>query len=246
MNFLHLRKRSRLPIGGLVTAAIFFVILAFVQYFTPNFLASAVARVALPLLSARAAFYEAWSSENAPQAEIEQLRSENESLRALTQANISAKDTTTDTEHRFIAPVLARPRWSVYDTLFLGAGETQGVAVGMHIFAFGFVVGEIAEAYAYSSLATLYSTPGKVVPAQISGTMPVELVGTGGGSFEASVAEGAPVRAGDGAFAPGLSPHLFAIVEAVEEGNEGVLKVHLRLPVNIFELRAVEIIANDL
>lgn len=243
MNFLHLRETFRGGGGGALAVLLFFAVFLVVQYYAPNFLVPIAARAALPLLSARAAFREVWANsvERAARRELAALRIEHAYLTALVQANVPTTSGA-ETGRGITASILAQPRWSAYDTLLLGAGTIQGVAVGMRVRADGFVVGEIAETYHDSSLAILYSTAGKKVTAQIAGTIPVELIGAGGGAFTVSIAESAPVRAGDGAFVPGLSPRLFAIVDAVTAGSESTLTVRLRLPVNLFELRTVEIV----
>lgn len=242
MNFLRPHKTLHRRLGGVFATLFFFAVLGLVQYLAPNLLGNVATRAALPLLSARVAFRTAWNEGDAEQSEITRLRAENSFLYALVQADVDERPADA-LPQGLLAPVLARPRWSAYDTLLVGAGETQGIASGMRISAHGFVIGEITEVYADSSRAVLYSTAGRRITAQLAGTLPVELVGTGGGTFEASIAEGAPVRAGDGAFDPRLSPRLFAIVDAVADNGEGGLTVRLRLPVNPFELDAVEIVA---
>jgi len=79
---------------------------------------------------------------------------------------------------------------------------------------------------------------GRETPAHLSGTFPITLIGAGGGSFEATLPRETPVAIGDGAFAFD-SARAFAVVGALTPEGEGVLKVYLRLPLNIFEVRTV-------
>lgn len=138
-------------------------------------------------------------------------------------------------------PILSRPRWSAYDTFVIGAGASEGISVGDKISSGEFILGEAAEVYERTSLVLLYSTAGKKIEALISGRFPVELVGSGGGTFTADIAVGAPVAEGDKILAQGTNPYVFAVAEAVEDLGGGSAKLYARLPVNIFELRGVEI-----
>jgi len=138
-------------------------------------------------------------------------------------------------------PILSRPRWSAYDTFVIGAGAPEGIAVGDKISSGEFILGEVMEVYERTSLVLLYSTAGKKIEAQISGKFPIELVGSGGGTFTADIAVDAPVAEGDKIMSQGVSPDVFAIIEAVDDVGGGSAKLYARLPVNIFELRGVEI-----
>ncbi len=240
MNYLlsHNRRRSPVP-ASLIAALAAAGMLAFfaIEWLTPQALSGAASRVAAPLWRIRAA---AFGSDRAALAdELARVRAENAFLRAFAAAQVPpALENEVGT---LIVPVLARPRWSAYDTLVVGAGYGDGVHVGARVSASGFALGEVVEVRGDSSLVSLYSTAGKTVVAQIAGTAPIELVGVGGGAFEALAAVGLPVAAGDGAFVPSLASSLFAVVDATVGAGEGVQKIHLRLPVNIFELRMVTV-----
>ncbi len=239
MNYLFSRNRTPAHPFRFALVLVFAVVaaVAVLQWLAPNAFAPIAARITAPLLHLYSA---AFSSNTTILAEeLARLRAENEFLRALAAARIS--ETAPVSENTTIAPVLARPRWSAYDTLLVGAGYGDGVHIGARVFTSGFVLGEVAEVYGDTSLVSLYSTAGKKTLAQIGGAIPIELVGAGGGAFEAIVASDVPVAVSDGAFAPALSAKLFAIVDAISEAREGTKKLYARLPVNMFELRSVEI-----
>lgn len=259
MNFLLPRNRPRVAFlrafGGALSfaAAIFFL-----QWLAPNLFAPVAMSIARPLFFARdsaatglaslGAFFSsktALSEENSALTDaLSRAHAENEFLKALSSMNgqqESAAPAPKPDRNTLIVAVLARPRWSAYDTLLIGAGAADGIVAGARVFANGFVIGEVAEIQNHHALVSLYSTAGKKVVAQISGRFPVEIVGSGGGTFEAFVPSNAPVSAGDGAFASGISSQLFAVVDTVTSANEGTSKLYLRLPVNIFELHTVEI-----
>lgn len=256
MNFLLPRNKPRHAfLGAFGSASIFALAIFLLQWLAPNAFAPIAARIAEPLFylrdgavtplasvgsffSARAALSEEIA---ALTDELARANAENMFLRTLSAVPEETLQHSSARESVRSAAVLARPRWSAYDTLIIGAGYDDGVHTGMQVSAYGFVVGEIAEVYAGTSLVSLYSTSGKKTVAQIAGKFPIELIGSGGGTFEAEIAKDIPVSVGDGAFAAGISPRLFAIADAVEPASEGAVKIFFRLPVNIFELRAVEV-----
>ncbi|TSC85159.1 MAG: hypothetical protein G01um101417_26 [Parcubacteria group bacterium Gr01-1014_17] len=255
MNFLLQRKKSRAAYFHAFTGAAVFALTIFVlQWLAPNISSPIASGIAEPLFYARdsaltasapiGAFFSsraALSDEIAAlEEDLARVKSENEFLRSISAVPDEILQQPS-TNVVLVAAVLSRPRWSVYDTLIIGAGYDDGVHIGMPVSTFGFVIGEVAEVRGATSLVSLYSTAGKKTITQISGKFPVELVGNGGGTFEAEIAKDIPISVGDGAFAVSISPKLFAIVDAIMEAGEGVSKLYLRLPVNIFELRMVEV-----
>lgn len=255
MNFLLQRKKPRKAFLRALIGAIAFTLVIFIlQWFAPNIFSPIAAGIAESLFYARASFLSAsasmgafFSSHSTLSDEIAGLtealaraKAENEFLKSISaiSSNVLKPQST---EGVVMAAVLSRPRWSAYDTLIIGAGYNDGIHIGMHISASGFVIGEVAEVHGSTSLVSLYSTADKKTIAQISGTIPVEMVGSGGGTFEAEVAKDVPVSVGDGAFATSISPKLFAVVDAITDASEDAVKIFFRLPVNIFELRTVEV-----
>ena len=256
MNYLLRHKRPRADLlRAFSSAAIVVVAVFLLQWLAPNAFAPLAARIAAPFFSAEAsiaraaegvtAFFRscaALAAENAAlKSALSYARAENEFLKTISSVQKDASIFLDAGENTITAAVLSRPRWSVYDTLIIDAGATDGVEVGMKVFASGFVIGEISEVENHTAFVSLYSTPGRKVVAQIAGKFPTELVGSGGGTFETIIPHGLPVSVGDGAFAPDISPKLFAIVEAVADSGEGTARIYLRLPVNIFELHAMEV-----
>lgn len=255
MNFLLPRNKPRRAfLGAFGSVGIFALAIFLLQWLAPNVFAPVAARIAEPLfyirdsaavgLASLGSFFStraALSEENtALTDELARAKTENEFLKSVSAVSNEILQPQS-ADGVVIVAVLSRPRWSAYDTLIVGAGYDDGVHTGMPVSASGFVIGEIAEVYAGTSLVSLYSTPGKKTNAQIAGKFPVELIGSGGGTFEAEIAKDIPVSVGDGAFAASISPKLFAVVDAIEPAGEGANKIFFRLPVNIFELRTVEV-----
>lgn len=256
MNFLLLRNKPRRAFFGMFGSAGIFALAIFaLQWLAPNVFAPVAVRIAEPLfyirnsaameLASLGSFFSARAALSGEIAvltdELARAKTENEFLKAISAVPEGTLQPLNAREGVLIAVVLARPRWSAYDTIVIGAGYDDGVHTGLPVSAFGFVIGEIVEVYAGTSLVSLYSTAGKKTVAQISGKFPVEMVGSGGGTFEAEIAKNVPVFVGDGAFAASISPKLFAVVDAVGPAGEGANKIFFRLPVNIFELRTIEI-----
>ncbi|OHA27896.1 MAG: hypothetical protein A3C08_00150 [Candidatus Taylorbacteria bacterium RIFCSPHIGHO2_02_FULL_47_18] len=256
MNYLLWHKRTRAgllrALGGATVAV---VAIFFLQWLAPHMLAPFAVRIAEPFFFVEASISSAGegisaffrsraglASENAALKEaLADARAENEFMKAISAVQKDGAVFSGVGENTIIASILSRPRWSAYDTLIIGAGVAGGVEVGMRAFASGFVIGEVVEVGSRTASVFLYSTPDRKVVAQIAGKFPTELAGSGGGTFEAIVPRGLPVSVGDGAFAHDISPKLFAIVDAVAESGEGTAKIYLRLPINIFELRTVEV-----
>jgi cell shape-determining protein MreC len=104
-----------------------------------------------------------------------------------------------------LAGVVARPPESPYDTLVLAAGTHAGVALGMEAFGTGDVpIGVVSSVLADFSRVTLFSAPGIVTSGWVGHTsIPLTLVGAGGGVLTASVARVSAVAVGDTVFVPG-------------------------------------------
>src|SRR3989344_1978107 len=256
MNYLLLHKRPRAGfLHAFVGAAIVAVAVFLLQWLAPNMFAPLVVRIAEPFFFTEASvarategitiFFRsrtALAAENAAFKEaLATARAENEFIQAISAVQKDGDVFPRTGENTITAPVLSRPRWSAYDSLIIGAGAADGVEVGMRAFSSGFVIGKVAEVEGSTASVSLYSTPERKVVAQIAGKFPTELAGSGGGTFEAIVPREIPASPGDGAFAHDISPKLFAIVDAVGDAGEGTAKICLRLPVNIFELRTVEV-----
>lgn len=104
-----------------------------------------------------------------------------------------------------LAGVLARPPETAYDTLILGAGLENGVALGMEVFANGGTpVGVIGKVDATHALVSLFSSYGRISHGWVGQEhIPLTLKGAGGGSFSAVLPRSATVVVGDLVYLPG-------------------------------------------
>lgn len=144
--------------------------------------------------------------------------------------------------------VLARPPRSAYDTLLLDVGDEEGVRKGNYIAAGDtLIVGVIEHTAPHTSVARLFSSPGERIEVLLGESQAaIEAVGKGAGNFEAKVPVGLPVATGTPVFIPAIMPHVFAVVEDIEAGeNDSFQRILFRSPINPFELRQVSVLRDE-
>ena len=164
-----------------------------------------------------------------------------------------------------LGSILSKPNQSPYDTLVIDVWDNKGIKVGDIVFALSNVpIGRVGIVYNFSSKVVLFSSPGEktqvVVPAGSSGTveaggdtrpndrnLPVgqvftEAVGRGGGNFEIILPRDIVLAKGAEVVLPGINSNVLGIVEAiVSDPRDSFTKILLTSPVNIFELKFVEV-----
>ncbi len=143
-----------------------------------------------------------------------------------------------------LASILSKPNQSPYDTIIIDAGTKESVTLGQRVFALGDVpIGTIAGVYPGSSKVILFSSPGEVTDVVISGhDVSMQLVGRGGGNFEMVLPRDLILEKGTEVVLPGITPHTVATVETIiSDPRDSFQKALLLSPVNIFELKFVEI-----
>ena len=243
-------------------------LLAIAAFFMRDGLASLMTRGAAPMDSARAATAEASESFFAVFRSKAALSQENENMKsalAALEAKIADRDTLklenkdlktrlgrADTEpRRILGGILMRPPEIPYDALLIDAGAEDGVTQGSAVSAGGdTVIGEITEVYATTARVALLSSPSFLKQALLSsaaasGTTeitPVTLEGAGAGNFFTTIPASQPAAVGDSIVLPGIL-HAFAGAVAAIDAPEGnsFKTLYLHLPVNLFELRYVEV-----
>ncbi len=139
-------------------------------------------------------------------------------------------------EKKFVvAGVLATPTASPYDTLVIDVGENVGIKRGMRVFAHVVIpIGYVSDVYAKTSNVILYSTPGEHTEAMLSSIeLRTELIGRGGGNFEAHVPIDVPITNGEQAVVPGLAGQILAVVgDTSRNPRDPFQKVLLVSPAN--------------
>ena len=150
-----------------------------------------------------------------------------------------------------LATILSRPNQNIYDTLIIDAGIREGIKIGDKVFAKGNVpIGRIDLVYDNSSKVILYSNSLERTQAvvshatvgQVGGDIFLELIGRGGGNFEMILPRDFVLQKDDQVLMPGLNPYVLAIVETViSDPRDPFTKALLRSPVNVWELKFVEV-----
>lgn len=168
------------------------------------------------------------------------LEKENEDLRFLLGRAGESKNF-------ILGTIIAKPNKSFYDTLVLDAGLDHGVREGNIVYAQSeFPIGRISVVYDRTSVVNLFSSSEEVLSAQIEGlNTSVDLVGRGGNNFEMDVPHELDVPTGTFVVAPFINSSIVAIVvDVVSDPHDPVKKILLRSPVNVQDLKWVEILKN--
>ncbi|HNW71591.1 MAG TPA: rod shape-determining protein MreC [Candidatus Paceibacterota bacterium] len=143
-----------------------------------------------------------------------------------------------------ISSILVKPNRSLYDTMIIDVGTNDGVSVGKKVFAKGDIpLGYISETYANSSKIVLFSSPGEKTDSVISGKdVFVQLIGRGAGDFEMILPRDFSIEKGTEIVLPGIMPYVLARTETIiSSPHDSYQKVLLISPINIFELKFVEV-----
>jgi cell shape-determining protein MreC len=166
------------------------------------------------------------------------LKKENEDLKAL-------MDRKATKDEFILATILTKPNRSPYDTVVVDIGLDHNLQVGQHVFANAVTpIGRVFEVYARTALVKLYSTPGEVTEAQVEGSnASIELTGRGGGNFEMMIPHDMEIVSGTNVIIPNINSRILAVVaDVVSDPRDPLKKVILHSPINIQDLKWVEIL----
>ncbi len=144
-----------------------------------------------------------------------------------------------------LSNVLIKPFLSAYDTLIIDVGRDSGVEVNNKVIADGNVhIGYISEVYKNTSKVVLYSSSGEKTPVLIGdNNIEKEALGLGSGNFIVEVPRELDIKESDIVILPIISHNIFGLVEKIEFKTTDVFqKVLFKSPINIFELKWVEVI----
>ncbi len=151
----------------------------------------------------------------------------------------------TNKEEFTLATIISKPNRSMYDTIVIDIGTDLDIIEGNTVFANAeFPIGKITKVYDKTALVTLFSSSKEVTEAQIEGSnTSVELVGRGGGNFEMNVPHELSVPPGTFVVAPQIGSRIVAIVaDVVSDPHDPINKILLKSPVNIQELKWVQVL----
>jgi cell shape-determining protein MreC len=150
--------------------------------------------------------------------------------------------------HTFILGTIeSKPNRSPYDTIIIDTGSDTGVTEGMRVFANAITpIGKVSKVYSHESVVMLYSNPGQITEAMIEGSnASVELVGRGGGNFEMTIPLDLGSEKGTLIVLPNTQSEVVATIEEVISApSDPLKKVILRTPINIQNLKWVQVEKN--
>lgn len=152
-----------------------------------------------------------------------------------------------------LATILSKSNRSLYDTLTIDIGSSEGIEGGDIVFALGrsstgdalgdIPIGRISEVYQNSSKVILFSSASEKTQAVLSGkNIFLEIIGRGGGNFEMIIPQDLELLKGDQVVLPGIIPRVLATVETIiSDPREPTVKALLVSPVNTNELKFVQV-----
>jgi rod shape-determining protein MreC len=143
-----------------------------------------------------------------------------------------------------LGAILSKPNVSLYDTLVIDIGTSDGVKVGDMVFAKGSVpIGKIDIVYGSTSKVVLFSTSKENTEVIISGkNIYMQLVGRGGGNFEMILPRDFSIDKGTEVVLPGIHAYTVATAETIlSDPRDSFAKALFVSPVNIQELKFVEV-----
>ncbi|OGJ01618.1 hypothetical protein A3G53_02540 [Candidatus Nomurabacteria bacterium RIFCSPLOWO2_12_FULL_44_11] len=143
-----------------------------------------------------------------------------------------------------VSAILAKPNQSPYDTLIIDAGNNQGASAGDLVFALGNIpIGRVSEVGPSSAKVILFSNPGEKTEVVIEGRdVFTTITGRGGGNFEMIVSRDFTLERGATVVLPGITPYVVGVVQTIiSDPRDAFTKALLTSPVNIFELKFVEV-----
>ncbi|MCE9644144.1 rod shape-determining protein MreC [Candidatus Parcubacteria bacterium] len=253
------KRRNRYVVLALLAALV--LALVFGGSLILSVFSSSANALAFPLTSAASVFREKvsfgastfFSSKAALVSENTDLKSRLETMRAemldrdmLLLENRSLKEALgrREEEETVLASVLSRPNRSPYDTLLIDVGTDRGLRAGDYALGLGSVViGRVAAVYERSALVKLLSAPGEEQEVMIGSSTPGKAIGVGGGNFRVVLPKGSPVAIGDSIVFPAINSRIFGKVEEIAtDDSDTFVRVFFQSPVNIFELRWIEIL----
>jgi cell shape-determining protein MreC len=220
-------------------------------------IASPIWKTQQAAVNSLSSFFAYFDSKADLEAENEKLRERAELLRlevlntrAIEKENAELKKSLGREDTRkdvLISQVLLKPFATPFDTFVIDIGENLKVAIEDKVFVAGIPVGKIAEVYPESSLVRLYSSPGQEYQVYL-GADNIEALAKshGANNFFVVLPKETKVAEGDIVSIPSIHTNTFAIVNEIEtSGNESFQYIYFRGPVNINEVKWVEVEKNN-
>jgi cell shape-determining protein MreC len=226
----------------------FAVLMVLVRFATPNFFMQAIApafRASSSLSAGADALLSNFENTAKLAADNEELKKENAALaeenRTLLESSksIGALQGPGSAGGGIFAGVVARPPTSPYDTLVLSGGSKSGIIVGQEAFGNGGTpIGIVSSVLPDFSRVTLFSAPNILVDGWVgTSSVPITIIGSGGGTMHASLARSATVEVGDTVFVsgPGMIP-VGAVAAIDSDPSSPSITLRIQSAVNIYSV----------
>ena len=245
---------------ALKVVVVFCVATFFISRLFPHFLFTILEPVSKPLWAIRESVSNAAKSKFSFLYSKSSLIAENEKLKQdLLLANLEASkseylqkenevlkgiSSSTPNGRTIPARILTRFFETPYDLFYVETGG-EVVAKGDKVLGVGGVIlGEVLDVYGKIAKVRMYSDPGFTIDAEIAkSSVPLKLVGSGGGNFTVVVPKDLTVNPNDTVIIPAFHSHVIALVNHISETEADSFKtLYLSYPLNIFELSWVQII----
>lgn len=258
MNYLLRNKAKSGRQKFLRTALLIFIFLIALLVFAPDLFGKNLRRVASPLWALKENILNNTSLGASFKSKSALLAQNEDLLQKLREANASlASYNELEAENQEMrkvlgalggresvwAEVIVRPPLSLYDT-FVVKIYSDDVRPMQKVLAYGAtLIGEVSEVDGGTALIRLYSAPGNHFEAVLEASgQQVEVAGTGSGNFVFEVPKAIVVGIDEKVFFSGTK-NVIGTVRAIEEKSSDSFKtIYLRSPINIYQLRAVQIL----
>ncbi len=249
------RRNALFPRGfrGVSATVVVVVVLAVaLRVFAPNLLVTiatplwrASVAVSGAIYGARASFanpIELQHTLDAVRAENTTLGEENATLKAQLADVTALLGSRSASVPGILAAVLARPPLSPYDSLLIDAGQTAGVQSGAFVEGPGGVpLGKVDVTTAQTARVTLFSSAGIKTEVLIGEhRVPVDLVGSGAGTFSATAPKDSGILVGDVVYSA-KSALMGAVVRIDENASSPTATLFVQASVNPFSLSWVAV-----
>lgn len=241
------RKRAGITIGLIVVVVIVF-----------SFLRNPLTSLVAPLWRTSNIFSRTFTSIAALVHSKESLELENQSLKAELDSysalaidsraaedsrdEILAEFNRASTTPGIASAVLVHPPETPYDILIIDAGTADGVSVGDGVSTpEGVSIGAVAEVSTHAARVELYSSSADKTDAVLErNSLPVTLIGQGGGNFEFDLPKGVSVVVGDKILSPNIRAEMIAVVgDVLSDPTDSLEHVYAKSVINVSTIRFV-------
>lgn len=170
---------------------------------------------------------------------------ESNNLDLLRKENNQLRDLLNRGEDKEVLPafILSRPPQMPYDIFLIDIGQNSNLKGGEDVYFKNIILGKVIKVFEKTAQVRISSSGGLETDAFIERlNLPVKVTGKGNGNFESKLPQEVDVEIGDVLIVPGEHGKLLGQIEEVERNpSSSFIKILLRLPVNLSEIRWVSV-----